>query len=224
MIRRDYLLRQLEQFAAMLARIAGLAKGEQWQEASAVTGGELQRLTGVEPRALLGLSGSALLARLIEGEPSFAVEAKIIMLVTLMKTEGDLSAGQNRLDEAREFYLKGLHFLLETFPQVAVTERPDFIPTVETFLIALGDGPLPTMTNAMLMRHYEWVGEFGKAEDVLFDMLEAEPNQPELIELGRQFYQRLLGLSNADLAVGNLPREEVQAGLAELEGRVGRVL
>ena len=34
MIRRDYILRQIEQFVAMLAKIAGLTKNEQWQEAS----------------------------------------------------------------------------------------------------------------------------------------------------------------------------------------------
>src|SRR5580698_240335 len=107
MIRRDYILRQLEQFAAMLARITGLARNEQWQEASAATGGELQRLTGVEPQALLRLSESALLARLIESEPAFAVESKIFMLATLLKTQGDLLAGQERLEESREFHLKG---------------------------------------------------------------------------------------------------------------------
>jgi len=61
MIRRDYILRQLEQFGAMLAKITGLAGNEQWQEASTITAGELQRLTGVEVRELLQLSESAFL-------------------------------------------------------------------------------------------------------------------------------------------------------------------
>ncbi len=76
MIRRDYILRQLEQFAAMLARITGLARNEQWHEASALAGGELQKLTGVEPTALLQLSEAALLARLIENESYVTVESK----------------------------------------------------------------------------------------------------------------------------------------------------
>jgi hypothetical protein len=36
------------------------------------------------------------------------------------------------------------------------------------------------------------------------------------------FYQRLLGLSDDALSIGNLPRAEVQAGLDELERRAGR--
>lgn len=219
MIRRDYILRQLEQFAAMLAKITGLARNEQWQEASTMTAAELQRLTGVEVRALLQLSESALLARLIESETTLTVESKIFMVATLLKTEGDTLAGQDRTSESREFYLKGLHLLLGTFGQTDATARPDFVPTVETFLSALRDAPLPTETNGMLMQHYERLGEFARAEDALFEILDAEPSQSELLEFGRMFYQRLLNRSDDALSMGNLPRAEVQAGLAELDRR-----
>lgn len=219
MIRRDYILRQLEQFAAMLAKIAGLARNEQWKEASTLTGGELQQLTGVEPQAVLGLSESALLARFIESGPSVVVESKIFMLVTLLKVQGDTLAGQGRHGESREFYLKGLHVLFETFGRIEPSERPDFVPTVEAFQTTLRDAPLPVTTNAMLMRHYERIGEFARAEDALFEMLDAEPSKPELLEFGRMFYQRLLRLTDEALTLGNLPRTEVQAGLAELGER-----
>jgi hypothetical protein len=223
MIRRDFILRQLEQFAAMLAKIAGLAKNEQWQEASAATGGELQRLAGVDVQALLRLSETALLARLIESEPALAVESKIFMLATLLKTQGDVLAGQGRADESRKFYLKGLHLLFETFGQIDASERPDFVPTIEAFLTALREAPLPVTTNAMLMHHYERIGEFARAEDALFEILDAEPSQPGLLEFGRMFYQRLLRLDDQALASGNLPRTEAQSGLAELDGRKSRL-
>jgi hypothetical protein len=186
-------------------------------------GGELKRLTGVEPRSLLGLSESALLARLIENEPAFAVESKIFMLATLLKTQGDVSAGQGRLDESREFYLKGLHLLLGTFRLVESSERPDFVPTVEAFRAALRDAPLPVTTSAMLMQHYERIGELAKAEDALFEVLETEPANFDFLEFGRLFYQRLLRMDDDALFMGNLPRTEVQAGLAELDERKSRL-
>ena len=219
MIRRDYILRQLEQFAAMLAKITGLARDGHWQEASVMTAKEFEKLTGVEMRALLQLSESALLARLIESEPAIAVESKIFMLATLLKTEGDLLAGQGRVDESREFYLKGLHLLLETFGQTHNAIRPDFVPTVEIFLSGLREARLPAITNGMLMQHYERLGKFGKAEDALFELLDAAPARPELLEFGRLFYARLLNLSDDALSMGNLPRAEVQAGLTELDQR-----
>jgi len=223
MIRRDYILRQIEQFVAMLAKFAGLAKNEQWQEASAVTAGEFQRLTGMDAREVVQMSETELLARLIQGEPTLLVEAKAFMLVTLLKTNGDLIAGEGRLEESRQYYLKGLHLLLDTFGRNEITERPDFVPTVEAFLTGLRDAPLPLPTGAMLMHHYERTGEFAKAEDALFAMADVAPDNAELLEFGRQFYQRLLRKSDDSLAAGNLPRAEVQAGLAELDARQARL-
>ena len=219
MIRRDYILRQLEQFAAMLAKIAGLARNEQWQDASTMAAGQLQRLTGVEMVELLHLPESALLARLIEGEAALAVESKIFMVIALLKTEGDMLAAQGKTEESCEYYHKGLHLLLGTFGQTSAAERPDFVPTVKTFRFALRDVSLPATTNAMLMQHYERNGEFALAEDALFEILDAEPPRPELLEFGRLFYQRLLNRSDDALNIGNLPRVEVQAGLAELDRR-----
>ena len=222
MIRRDYLLRQIEQFVAMLAKIAGLAKNEQWQEASTSVTGEFQRLTGVDGSEVLRMSETELLARLIQGEPTLLVESKAFMLATLLKTSGDLLAAQGRLEETREYYLKGLQLLLDTFGRNEITERPDFVPAVEAFLTGLRDAPLPLPTNAMLMRHYERTGEFAKAENALFAMADSEPANVELVDFGAAFYRRLLGLNDDALAAGNLPRAEVQAGLAELNRRQAR--
>jgi len=69
------------------------------------------------------------------------------------------------------------------------------------------------------MQHYERLGKFGKAEDALFALLEAEPNEPRLLEFGITFYQRLKSQSDDSLGAGNLPRAELNAGLAELERR-----
>src|SRR5208282_6806370 len=160
---------------------------------------------------------------LIQGEPTLLVEAKAFMLVTLLKTNGDLIAGEGRLEESRQYYLKGLHLLLDTFGRNEITERPDFVPTVEAFLTGLRDAPLPLPTGAMLMHHYERTGEFAKAEDALFAMADVAPDNAELLEFGRQFYQRLLRKSDDSLAAGNLPRAEVQAGLAELDARQARL-
>ena len=223
MIRRDYLLRQIEQFVAMLAKIAGLAKDEQWQEASASVTGEFQRLTGMDGPEVLRLSGTELLARLIQGEPTQVVESKAFMLATLLKASGDLIAGQGRLEEGRRYYLKGLHLLLDTVGRNEIGDRPDFVPTVEAFLTGLHDAPLPLPTNAMLMRHYERIGEFARAEDALFAMVDSEPANVELLDFGAAFYRRLLGLGDDALAAGNLPRAEVQAGLAELDRRKARL-
>ena len=223
MIRRDYLLRQIEQFVAMLAKITGLAKNEQWQEASTVTAGEFQRLTGMDGPGSAADVRDGVAGPVDPGEPTLVVESKAFMLATLLKTNGDLIASQGRLEESRQYYLKGLHLLLDTFGRNEITERPDFVPAVEAFLTGLRDAPLPVKTNARLMRHHERTGEFAKAEDALFGMVDAGPDDIELLDFGRLFYQRLLGLGDDTLMAGNLPRAEVEAGLAELDARQARL-
>jgi hypothetical protein len=220
MIRRDYILNAIEEFAAVLAKILGFSKEAQWQNASATAAQEFQRLTGVDANQALQMSDTELFARLIEGEPTHIAESKIFMLATLFKATGDVMAGQGRTEESRQYYLKGLHLLLDTLDRTAIGERPDFAPTVETFLISLDDSPLPTKTNAMLMRHHELAGEFAKAEDTLFAIAAAEPPDAELLEFGAAFYQRVLGKSDAALLAGNLSRTEAQAGLADFRAKM----
>jgi hypothetical protein len=220
MMRRDYIIDQVERFAAVLAKILGFTKEAQWQNASVAAGQEFQQLIGVDAPQALQMSDTELFARLIQGEPSHVAERKVFMVATLFKATGDVMAGQGRAEESRLYYLKGLHLLLDTLDRTTIDDRPDFAPTVEAFVIGLGDSPLSTQTKAMLMRHYERAGEFAKAEDALFAIAEAEPPVAELLKFGEAFYQRLLGQGDAVLSAGNLSRTEAQAGLAEFRAKM----
>jgi hypothetical protein len=77
---------------------------------------------------------------------------------------------------------------------------------------------LPAGTHALLTEHYERTGEFAKAEDALFALVETEPGNAAVVELGTAFYDRLQRHSEAALLAGNLPRPELAAGLAALRG------
>jgi hypothetical protein len=216
MIRRDYILRMLEEFFEVLARIRALQKGEKWQEASLAADKEFLQLVGARPQAIVHLSETELLARLIKGEPSQAVREKTLMLATLLKEAGDISYGQTRDVEGRSFYLKGLQLLLGVLEREQVVDFPEFVPRVDAFLQVLSDAPLPITTQGMLMQHFERIGEFAKAEDVLFSMIEAQPGNLALLSFGVAFYQRMLGKSDDVLQAGNLPRVELESGLAHI--------
>jgi hypothetical protein len=71
------------------------------------------------------------------------------------------------------------------------------------------------------MQHYERLGEFARAEDCLFAMLEFEPENRNLLEFGIGFYDRLRCRNDATLLAGNSPRVEVEAGLSELRHKAG---
>jgi hypothetical protein len=219
MIRRDYILRMIEEFMQALARLDALKKEQRWQEAGQTVDEQVQRLIGAGSESLEQLSETELLAQLIASGPTQSVRDKTLMLTTLLKEAGDLAIAQNRTEAGQSCYLKGLHLLLEILGQGEVSEMPAFVPQVELFAAALRDSALPLHTLARLMAHYERTGQFDKAENALFAMLDSEPGDPRIVDFGFAFYQRLQAQTDAALAGGSLPRAELEAGLAELKRR-----
>ena len=222
MIRRDYILRMIEEFAQALARIRSLKSSQRWGEASAALDAELIRLFGDGAQALARLAETELLSRLVQDGPTHVVRDKTLMLTTLLKEAGDVAAAQDWADESAECYLKALHLLLEVLARGEVFESPEFLPKVEMLYEALQGAPLPPRTYAMLMQHHERTGEFAKAENALFAMLDAEPDNGAIVGFGVAFYKRMLAQSDAALTEGALPRAEVEEGLKELLQRPRR--
>src|ERR1035438_4165378 len=99
MIRRDYILRMIEEFIQALARINALKQGQHWREAAGVVDEEFQRLIGMGSQAVARLTETELLARLIRGEPTQAVREKTLVLTALLKEAGDVAATQERAEE-----------------------------------------------------------------------------------------------------------------------------
>src|SRR3954464_1095713 len=220
MIRRDYILKMIEECIQALRRIQALKRGQRWKEAEELVDDEFQKFLGTGAEGLARLTDTELLAKLLEGEPTQAVRDKTLLLVTVLQEAGDLDFIQDRPERGRAYYLKGLHLLLEILAREDVFEWPEFVPKVEAFMAGLQDSMLPRRTQAMLMRHYERTGQFAKAEDALFAMVDEDPGNAKLLEFGISFYERLKGQSHAALNAGNLPRAEVEAGLADLQGRL----
>jgi tetratricopeptide (TPR) repeat protein len=221
MIRRDYIIRMIEEFVEALARIRALKGRGQHGEAFILTEEEFKRITGIDSQALLKLSETELLARLIESEPLHAVREKLFFLTTLLKEAGDIAAAEERIQESYACYLKGLHLLLGSLARSDALEQPEFVPKVELFVNAMDE--MPAQTYAMLMEHYERTGQFAKAEDALYAILDADANNDYALNFGISFYERLLGRRDTELTEGNLPRTEVEAGLQELlERRVAK--
>jgi hypothetical protein len=216
MIRRDYILRMIEELIQVLSRISSLKRVQKWEEASSELTAELNRLVGSDSAALIELSETELLAKIIQGEPTLAVRNKTLGITTLLKEAGDIAGGLKKPEQARAAYLKGLHLLLHALSSGDPLDVPTFVPKLDEFLIALNETPLPLPTQGMLMQYYEQIGDLAKAEDALFAMLESEPDNPQLLDFGISFYQRLGTKADSSLVEGNLPREELNDSLKEL--------
>ncbi len=203
----------------MLARIRALKKDQRIDDATALSEEGFKRVAGLDSESLLRLSETELFAKVLQAEPVHAVREKMSFLIAILREAGDLAVVQGRDEESREYYLKGLHLLLGILARGDAYEVPEFVPKVEEFVSALADSDLPGQTNALLMEHYERTGQFGKAEDALFSIVDADPENVPAIEFGILFYERLRRQNDLRLEEGNLPRDELESGLKELRAR-----
>jgi hypothetical protein len=215
MIRRDYILQMIEEFIRALTQIRALRQQERWQEARLALDAECEKLAAAGARNLARLSETELLARLAQDQPTSVVRQRLFLMIALLQEAGEIADGQGCAQEGRESRLKALHLLLDLSADQAVGDHPAFVPGVDALVNSLG--PLPARTQVLLMRHYESTGQFGKAEDSLFSILEATSNDPASVAFGLAFYQRILRRSDLSLADGNLPRAEAEEGFLELK-------
>lgn len=93
---------------------------------------------------------------------------------------------------------------------------------IEELLRILAGTALPMPTTLLLFSYYERYGQYGKAEDTLFHVMDDNPAESEIAELGLGFYDRLESMADDRLERGGLPRDEVREGLEQLKDRMRR--
>jgi hypothetical protein len=209
----------IEEFVQMLARLNAFKREGDWGHAEEEVDAEFEKLMGTDPGALARLSDTELLAKVAAGEPTQVVRHKTMMVATLLREAGDIAMTGDRSEEGKRFYLQALNLLLDVEVRGDVEEMPEFVPKIDVLASVLSGDEFPLGTQAMLMQHYERIGEFGKAEDALFAMLDEQPDNSAIAEFGMGFYRRLLTKNDVALADGNLPREEIETAIKDLQGR-----
>jgi tetratricopeptide (TPR) repeat protein len=219
MIREDYILAWIKRYVRWLAEIAGFIQVADHEAALRRIDQALRGLLDLGPDSVMSLSDGEILARLTLGEPSQLVQDKCVVLAALLNQLAIVCAAREQPEQSRDCLVKALHLVLGLKLRAEAVHVAGYAPTIENLEERLKSFDLPPRTYAALMIYHERAGQFDKAEDALFSLLEAAPGQAEAIELGAALYHRLQSLSDEVLTAGNLPRAEVEAGLAELGRR-----
>jgi hypothetical protein len=222
MIRRDYLLRMVEKFAQILARIRELSAARQFADAEVILHDSFLELGAGGPEAVAKMTETELLSRLSINDPTHVLRAKVAMIATLLEEAAQLHARQGRADQVTVCRLKSLNLLLSLELRDADFELPDFVPNIDHLHAELAASEVPSQTLAALYRHYERIGAYARAEDTLFELLEADPGHAGIVAEIKALYERLLRHDDESLAAGNLPRPEIIASLAELRAKTAK--
>jgi len=208
---RDYLMRQIEQAAQALARILQTAKGGRRDEALGMFEEAYQPLVGVSGRVVAALDEQQLLTLMTSG--SAPDPRRIGVAVELLIAEADLQAEDGQQQQAAANYRRALG--LAAYLASHLGRLPDG-NLARKLADRAGTLALTPGQRLHLARLHEALGQYGDAEDVLFEVLDDDPDSTAAVDHGIAFYQRLLALSDDQLEAGNLPRDEVRAALTEL--------
>ena len=222
MVKRDYLLRVIEQMGVAWAgvlRLAGLRQGGQYEAAGQSIDQLLRQFLGLNSGALETVSAAELIGLIRLGRAAAAgdgvVAEKLLLLGALLREQAELHEAHGESDAAAASGLKALQIYLTVVVEEGINDERA-VAAVAPLLDKLDEYELPFEINDLLWRFHEQTGDFAKAEDALFDLLD---DAPDLVPEGIDFYERLATLTDAELLEGDLPRDEVAAGLAELQAR-----
>jgi tetratricopeptide (TPR) repeat protein len=89
----------------------------------------------------------------------------------------------------------------------------------------LGQAVLPiyVVSEINLISYHEKLGNFADAENGLWKALDVVGNDPQILRRGLAFYEMCRKQADARLEAGNLPREEVEEGYADLQERIASI-
>ncbi|HVB72870.1 MAG TPA: DUF6483 family protein [Ktedonobacteraceae bacterium] len=214
MSQSDYILRLTEQMGRALAQILWNKERQDYQGALSFIDEQYKLMLGMGAGFIHSAPEETLLA-MLTSLGTLNTE-KCWLLATLLKAEGEIYEAQENENDSYYSYLKAINLYLEVLSVDNSFDRIDQVAEIEGLIHKLNDYDLPPHTQEMLFRYYERTGRFARAEDVLFEMLEAGPVDNEMIGNGIAFYRRLQQKSDAVLLGANFSREKVEVGLGKL--------
>jgi hypothetical protein len=219
---RDYILRQIEQLGSAygaLIRSAEERKGLQYRAVGETADQTLRQHFGLSMATAKERSAEELIGLVRMGSSVYAgdgtVGDRLTLLAAILRDLADSDAAAGDIEESAIGRMKALQIFLTVLIEED-TASEYAAGAVQPLLDVLASYEFPSTMQNLLWRYAEQAGDFARAEDWLFALLDEDPGA---LEQGIAFYERLTHFTDDELVQGNLPRAEVAASLAELRTR-----
>ncbi len=207
--RNDYIMRLIQQLGVALGQIIWRKGREEYDEAEAIISRTALSLLGVDMTLLRRLSDEGIISLL--RRPDTADVGPFIAAAELLAQQGDIDEARGLPDAGYDCRQKALSLFLEACLAAPEVCDDEYAAKINALAAQLNDYPLPPTIRRKLFACYEQSGDYARAENVIHHM--QEDGDPVAWERGLAFYERLRGKSDAALAEGGLPRDEMEEGL-----------
>ncbi len=214
MIREDYFMRMVEVLTRAIARIIALKDAGSIDGALEEMRTTARTLLGIELGVIDSLGGDDTMALLSPGGHFDA--AKCYAIGMLLDEEAGLLEKRDGEAATVRRSMKALRLLTEGLLDAGKPLTPGHLDAIDRLLRRVEAYELPAGLPEKALRCFELGGRFDRAEDLLYDVIDADERG---IEAGIGFYERLLKKTDPELERGNLPRSEIEEGLAVLRKR-----
>jgi tetratricopeptide (TPR) repeat protein len=214
MFNNDYIMRMIEQLSRAIAKIVGLKDDDRMEEGQELLNTTLTGFIGLNSHTIDSLDYEEFL-RILSANGGLNAD-KCVMLSELLKLKAEFYIAQGNEDGALDLYIKSLCLYLEALLDDGSLFAEPHTGRVGALIRTLEGNRMPPNALRLLARFYELSGQYGKAEDCLFELLEASQYQAGDVTEGFAFYDRLLQKDPVALEKGNLPLAEVTEGRARL--------
>lgn len=208
MLRKDYLVRMIEEMTEIIGKVFDLKQQKKWIEAL----WELDELYKKQFRLnsrLIGSLGAKDIVELLR--TGGTVEAdKLQSLARLVKEEGEIYSQTGQSDESIFRLMKALHLYLAAGQHGTDRTLWNLDGEVRELLTRLQGYRLPPDTERLLLSYEESEGRYDQAENALYRLFQ---DGVATKEEGIAFYERLLLIDRERLEQGGLPEQEVREGL-----------
>lgn len=214
MFENDFIMRMVRQLIQMVIRIFEKIEAKNIDEARLDMQAACKQYLGLDLDSLLDLSNQDLINifskdRKLDSEKSYIIAQMLFFEANIRDTKNDISSG--------EFYIRSLEMFLMSLPGIDEALKSDAEARIDRILSKTGEQHLSIDMYKLLISYHGDRGEFGKAEDCIFEL--AELGCEDALLIGKFFYTSLLDRPDTELEKGNLPRIEVREGLEELRAK-----
>ncbi len=208
MIKRDYILREIERLIQLMQSMVGLIDLRQYPEALKIINDTARDMFGLDADTLNRLPLEYLRRHVGELEQT-------ALLAALFEAEGVVLSNLGNLDAALYRWIRALTLLLDVDEEGRLQELSGLPTSVEQLNDRLSAYELPADLNARLFRYFTRQGEFATAENYLWSWRSTDADLTTAQHEGTDFYQHLLSLSDRVIEAGGLSREEVEESLVD---------
>jgi Family of unknown function (DUF6483) len=215
MAQRDYILRIAQELGSALAQVLYNRQIKDYTAAHKLIDEQSKQLFGMGIGFMRSVPEETLLSMLTSFD---ALDTeKCWMLAILLKAEGDIYEDQANASESYYSYIRSLNLFLEVVLLGTANTDRNIVPEIDELLSRLSDYDLPVRTKLLLFRYFDHIHQYARAEELLFEMLEASGPDEEILVYGTSFYQQLLKKSDASLNMDNFSQEKAKKGLSKIE-------